>query len=357
MNIVSIFLRLSNVRWFFASIGIAVWMIFHVAVLNRALSIDFPLAIWDSVVSNLLVVIGSFIVINIQVHYLPDTGKLWFALAMSFLMALLCQWAAHSMLLGLTEGQAAYVLFLQKSVPIRWGVDFLMIAGAAISAVFYYQLMDFIEIARRETTTEVMAKEAELQKLQQQLQPHFLFNSLNSVNAMISIQPNEAKRMVHNLSDFLRLTLRRADEHWITLADEWHYLQLYLAIEKVRFGHRLEVRTAFEEGALTWTIPTLLLQPLVENAIKFGLYGTTEGVLIEIDGKIIDGLLFLRVSNPFDSDMQPPEGSGFGLKGLRRRLYLLFARNDLLETYVAENKFTVILKIPVYHDQSNSDRR
>src|SRR5690606_26260909 len=95
--------------------------------------------------------------------------------------------------------------------------------------------------------TAAMVREAELQKLQQQLQPHFLFNCLNSVNAMITIKPEEAKKMVLHLSDFLRITMKRADDHWVSLEEEWNYLQLYLDIEKVRFGHRLEVITEFDE--------------------------------------------------------------------------------------------------------------
>jgi LytS/YehU family sensor histidine kinase len=152
--------------------------------------------------------------------------------------------------------------------------------------------------------------------------------------------------MVQQLSEFLRITLRRADEHWISLDEEWHYLQLYLEIEKVRFGHRLDVVTDFEEGTRSWKIPTLLLQPLVENAIKFGLYGTTGKVTITIEGRVQESLLGIRVTNPFDPDTQASRGNGFGLNGLKRRLYLLFARNDLLQTEVTNNIFTVTLKIP-----------
>jgi LytS/YehU family sensor histidine kinase len=144
----------------------------------------------------------------------------------------------------------------------------------------------------------------------------------------------------------LRTTIKRADEHWISLAEEWNYIKLYLEIEKVRFGHRLEVIANFEPGSFEWKMPTLLLQPIVENAIKFGLYGTTGKVTINIDGNVSADSLHLSISNPFDKESQPPKGSGFGLSGIRRRLYLLYARNDLLEVNVDENFFTVKLKIP-----------
>jgi LytS/YehU family sensor histidine kinase len=232
------------------------------------------------------------------------------------------------------------------AAPIRWSEFFLVIGGTTISSIFYYQWSKKEEELNRRVTTETMVRDAELQKIQMQLQPHFLFNSLNSINAMITLRPDEAKQMVQHLSDFLRLTLKRSDEHWITLEEEWNYIKLYLAIEKVRFGHRLEIKHDFDEAIMNWPMPTLLLQPLVENAIKFGLYGTTDKVTIDIAGKIENDLLKLTVTNPYEKDMQPPQGSGFGLSGLKRRLYLLFARNDLLEVSNAENIFTVVLKIP-----------
>jgi LytS/YehU family sensor histidine kinase len=191
-----------------------------------------------------------------------------------------------------------------------------------------------------------MMRDAELQKLQLQLQPHFLFNSLNSINALILVNPSRAREMVQQLSDFLRTTLKRADEHWITLYQELVYLQLYLSIEKVRFGHRLDVQIECDEQIKLWLIPPLLIQPLVENAIKFGLYGTTESVVIRMQTQRIGDSLQIIISNPFDADMQPAEGSGFGLNGLKRRLYLLYARNDLLTTTIEENHFTVQLTLP-----------
>ena len=156
----------------------------------------------------------------------------------------------------------------------------------------------------------------------------------------------KAREMVQQLSDFLRATLRRADEHWITLDQELSYLQLYLSIEKVRFGHRLVVNEECDDQLNLWLIPPLLIQPLVENAIKFGLYGTTEDVEIKLFTRRYNEAIQIEISNPFDADMQPSEGSGFGLNGLKRRLYLLYARNDLLTTSIENNHFTVRLTLP-----------
>src|SRR5690606_9569496 len=122
--------------------------------------------------------------------------------------------------------------------------------------------------------SEKLAKEAELFKLRQQLHPHFLFNSLNSINSLIGSRPAEARKMVQQLSDFLRGTLRKEESQLVSLKEELQYLGLYLDIEKLRFGSRLITEIETQEGADALFIPSLLLQPIVENAIKFGLYDT-----------------------------------------------------------------------------------
>lgn len=346
LTVSSLVTTLFNLRWIILFAAILKWMSFYAWVVYDWFGLDFSLALWDSAVTNILLIACSLVAANIHFHYVPRWGKFWFSLGLSFFVALLCLWISHEALTSMAEGNEDYIRFLHKALPVKGSLNFFVIAGASIASLFYFQMQEQEAIARREADTVAMVREAELQKLQQQLQPHFLFNCLNSINAMIILKPDEARNMVQQLSDFLRTTLKRADEHWITLSEEWNYVQLYLAIEKVRFGHRLELKTTFEEDAMQWMMPTLLLQPVIENAIKFGLYGTTENVTIELEAGIVDRVLQIRATNPFDPDMQPPKGSGFGLGGLKRRLYLLFARNDLLQTQVLDSKFTVTLKLP-----------
>jgi two-component system, LytTR family, sensor kinase len=179
------------------------------------------------------------------------------------------------------------------------------------------------------------------------LQPHFLFNSLNSINALIGSQPQKARTMIQQLSDFLRGTLKKEDNQWISLEEELQHLDLYLEIEKVRFGHRLSTEISKAMDGQQIQLPAMLLQPVVENAIKFGLYDTTGDITITIDAKKDDGHLVLQVTNPFDPETASPrKGTGFGLSSVQRRLYLLFARADLLETEVREQLFITTIKIP-----------
>ena len=192
-----------------------------------------------------------------------------------------------------------------------------------------------------------MAREAELTNLRQQLQPHFLFNSLNSISALAGTRPEEARKMIQQLSDFLRGTVKKDDASLVTLAEELQHLELYLDIEKVRFGHRLSTAIQKSEESLSMKLPSLLLQPIVENAIKFGLYDTMGEIGITISSWVENKMLCIEVKNPFDpATSLPRRGTGFGLSSVQRRLYLLYLRNDLLSTAQHENLFTTTIKIP-----------
>jgi LytS/YehU family sensor histidine kinase len=252
----------------------------------------------------------------------------------------------HWILLLIADNYNGYKPFLHSSMPLRGSIALLILGCFALISVVWYNSEEQKQTEQRKTGAEKLAKEAELFKLRQQLQPHFLFNSLNSINALIGIKPEEARKMVQQLSDFLRGTMRKEDNQAIGFSEELEYLKLYLDIEKVRFGYRLKTEMDISEETLTWKIPSLLLQPLMENAIKFGLYGTIGEVTIALRARIAGNHLVIAVMNPFDPDMQMPEGTGFGLNSVKRRLYLLFARNDLVEINKERNFFVVIIRIP-----------
>lgn len=225
----------------------------------------------------------------------------------------------------------------------------------SLISVLWYTTQDQQDAEKRKSEAQQLSKEAELYKLRQQLQPHFLFNSLNSINALISSHPQQARTMVQQLSDFLRGTLKKDEKQWASLEDELEHLQLYLDIEKIRFGDRLTsiITNDTEKPAY---LPNMLLQPVVENAIKFGLYDTTEGVVITVMAVLEDDNLCITITNPFGPQTKnSTKGMGFGLHSIQRRLFLLFARQDLLQTRIHNNLFSTIIKIP-QHDQGNNNR-
>ena len=234
-------------------------------------------------------------------------------------------------------------------LPYRFIINFLLLLCVTIINVFWNIQEEYEENKKRKEESERILRDAELYNLRQQLQPHFLFNSLNSIIALIGIKPEEARNMTFQLSDFLRGTMRKDDKQLIPLADEMAHLRLYLDIEKVRFGHRLSTTFYVQEDANTAKVPSMIIQPLLENAIKFGLYNVIGEVEINIDIRIENYLLYIAITNPFDSDQfENRKGTGFGLSSIQRRLFLLYGRTDLLETSIQENTFTSTLKIPQY---------
>jgi sensor histidine kinase YesM len=125
-----------------------------------------------------------------------------------------------------------------------------------------------------------------------------------------------------------------------------------LDIEKVRFGHRLDIKIEVKKDAESLQLPQLLMQPLVENAIKYGLYGVIEEVSIDLSISKNQNYLMISISNPYDPEVGPGKGTGFGLSSVERRLFLVFGRKDLLETTQVDSNFNVKLKIPQRNDQN-----
>lgn len=326
-----------------------VWL---VLMIDHALLLywfDFPLSlsVADSTISNFLLLGASLLIMNTIRYYLPGRDQyvniLVMCVVLTIIWLFLSKW-----LLGLAlDGYGNYSVFLSRSLIIRFSVAILVIGIVTLMAINWYTSQEQQKNEERKIDAEKLAKEAELFKLRQQLQPHFLFNSLNSINALIGNRPAEARKMVQQLSDFLRGTIKKEETQWVVLQEELQYLQLYLEIEKVRFGNRLSTIIDIDDATLTMKVPVLLLQPIVENAIKFGLYDTVGDTVIRMQ-TIKDGSdLLVQVSNPFDPETSSPnKGTGFGLKSVQRRLYLLFARSDLLSTVAKDNTFTTTVKIP-----------
>jgi len=253
----------------------------------------------------------------------------------------------HAVLWVIFKEDDNYFSVIKNSWGIRFGAGFLLISSMSMFSLLWYSQQEQKETEGRKTETERLSKEAELFKLRQQLQPHFLFNSLNSISALTASDPEKARHMIQQLSNFLRGTLRKNEQQWNTLEEELNCLRLYLDIEKVRFGHRLKTEIIYSDQSLVLKIPALLLQPVVENAIKFGLYDTTGEVLIRLQAFEENGNLKIVVQNPFDPEMsQPLKGTGFGLSSIQRRLFLLFARHDLISTKKDRDLFITIVLIP-----------
>jgi LytS/YehU family sensor histidine kinase len=299
----------------------------------------------DSAISNFFLA-GAVYLVTVSLHYYtPQKNRYGYLFSLCFALSLLWVFICRIVLFLIVDDENGYHAFFIKTQMIRGAFCFLTISCMELVAVLWNTIQDQKETEKRRTEAERLSKEAELNNLRQQLQPHFLFNSLNSINALIGLQPQKARLMVQQLSDFLRGTLKKEQKEWTTLEEEIRHLQLYLDIEKVRFGHRLN--TVVENEADGAELPVMLLQPVVENAIKFGLYDTTDAITITIKAKRENGNLLVQITNPFDPETSTPKkGTGFGLQSVQRRLSLLFARHDLLQTKTHDTTFETSIKIP-----------
>ncbi|MDB5115862.1 MAG: sensor histidine kinase [Mucilaginibacter sp.] len=341
---VSSTLTFSKIRWAFAACGIA-WTALQYYIIH-GFGFLWYTALIDSFISSVLLAAACWLVNNNLRYYQPGKGSYINILIWCVALAASCT-AGCRYILPFLNTDSVYAGFMAQSLVIRFFTDFLAIGWMAMISMIWYSQLDQKENEKRKQEAEQLARDAELYNLRQQLQPHFLFNSLNSINALIGFKPDEARRMIHQLSDFLRGTLRKDDQQQVTLNEELQHLNLYLDIEKVRFGHRLKTEISCDTSCGECILPAMILQPLVENAIKFGLYDTTDDVVVSIRGELEGNYLELIIQNPYDpKTSRPRQGTGFGLSGVQRRLYLLFARNDLMETHANDNIFTTIIKIP-----------
>jgi len=322
------------------------WAAMFFKTLHVDFGVEWPYALGDSLASNgLLLVFCILVMINLR-FYNPRKGRIIHLFALCLTVSSI--WTAIVRFgLAVIFSDEHYLDFLDHSMPARFYMGFLITGCCALISTLWYNQEEQKENEKHKMDAEKMARDAELFKLRQQLQPHFLFNSLNSISALAATQPQQARKMIQQLSDFLRGTLKKEDQQLIGWKEELQYLNLYLDIEKVRFGHRLSTEISSDPEADSMLLPSMLLQPLVENAIKFGLYDTTEAITISLTARKENNYLVVTVKNPFDEETsRPSQGTGFGLHSVQRRLYLLYARNDLLSTEAAESIFTTTLKIP-----------
>lgn len=322
------------------------WAAVHAWVLNWYGYIP-GVAFADSIVSNGLLLLASWLIGNSFRYYLPSRDRYIYLIALTTIAAIAWLLLSRFVMQLMPDVVSNNESFWNQSVPVRMAVGFLLLGTNTLINVLWYTLQDQQEIEKRKTESAALTRETELLKLKEQLHPHFLFNSLNSINALIGTQPMQARTMIQQLADFLRGTIRKGENEWVALQEEINHLQLYLDIEKVRFGHRLQTAVYISEEAAQAKVPALLLQPAVENAIKFGLYDTTAPIEISIQAEVNNHTLTVIISNPYDAEVSTRQkGTGFGLRSIERRLFLLFGQPGLLSTSANDGIFITHISIP-----------
>jgi sensor histidine kinase YesM len=270
---------------------------------------------------------------------------IYLAIAVAFVAA--WQGVGYVLMALFTNGDAGYTAFLLSSLLWRLSLGFLMY----LVVVLAYSILIYVDQLREKAENELRLNEiirrSELNLLKSQINPHFLFNSLNSVNSLILQAPDKAREMVVALSDFLRYTVLSTHQSMVSVESEVENARRYLAIEKLRFGDRLAYHFAVSPEALPAKMPSMMLQPLFENAVKHGVCESLQTVQVWTRVELRGGLVYAEVSNDFEPGAASKKGSGTGLKNIGERLRLLYGSAAAMQVRREKERFTVALQIPV----------
>lgn len=329
-----------------------VWSLLSVAQANYLFWIwDMPIgfAFADAFFHNLLFAIIGLAILPIVNYSKLDAANIsnTFVTHLAAAALLIFVWVSvgYYALSFLFSAQETYLNFLTNSRAFRamQGVAFYFLL------VLNYYLLIYYDNSRKQSVREAellgKVKEAELSMLKSQLNPHFIFNSLNSLSYLTLTDAPKAQEMVINLANFLRFSLNSPDK-LVTLQEELKAIEQYLSIEKVRFEERLDIIIVCDEETHQLKLPSMMLQPLVENAVKYGVYESVKGNHIHVRGTKINGELSVSVTNEFETVGVPKKGAGVGLNNVKERLKLVYSRKDLLTVHKTDKDFTVNILVP-----------
>ncbi|MEI7896466.1 MAG: histidine kinase [bacterium] len=330
----------------------------HFSIFYFIYFLPLEVSLADSLVYNAL-----FAAVGVSMWYIvrysvPDQKNIWNVVFnhVAFLTLTLVVWngLSYTILSTLFNSNKVYLDLLAISLPnkiISGIIFYIVIALVYYLYIYYHNLQDKVKI---ESRLRMVLKETELNMLKSQINPHFLFNSLNSISSLTITNPEKAREMVIKLSDFLRYSVSNNAASFTTLEVEMANIQRYLEIEKIRFGDKLQFGFKLAGSCRTHQIPVMILQPLFENAIKHGVYESTDQVRIDMDCEYKEGYLEIHIVNDFDPHAHPRKGTGIGLNNIRERLRLLYKNDKLLRTIAEGTRFSVFLSLPDTVDRRTS---
>ena len=334
--------------WYGAAWGVL--LILQLSIVHLATDLPFiPTAI-DGIVSTFVfAILGTPIWYITQLHQ-PDktstfnlvTHIITFGVVTVGLWTLIVETTVNY----LTSPWPEFSQFASISLAIRIATGtfiYLMLTLVYYLMIYYNNLQEKVE---SEARLQEMLTEVELNMLKSQINPHFLFNSLNSISSLTITAPERAREMLVKLSDYLRYSISIGNSNMTTLGKEIDNITRYLEIEKVRFGSKLQYNFELNEEESNCKIPPMILQPLYENAVKHGVYESTSEIYIQTRIWIESGLLNLRITNNFEPGVPSRKGAGVGIKNIKERLRLTYRSDQLLQTQKHDGTFEVLLTIP-----------
>jgi len=324
--------------------------IIHGSLLYFVIGIDAWDAVMDALVFNLILSVAGYGIWFVVRFSGLDPGNAFNALITHLVSALLLVtvWlGAGYLVLKLFLGQeTTHADFVMQTIYWRGAIGILLYALMVLNYYLMIFYQEYQEEKLRKSEMNRLLKESELSMLKAQINPHFIFNSLNSISSLTLTDPKKAHEMVVNLSSFLRYTISPQERKLVMLKQELDAINLYLSIEKIRFGDRLDVLMKCESASEESLIPNMILQPLVENAIKYGVYESTESNKVKISCESSKDALMITIVNDIEIGGVPKKGKGIGLQNVKSRLKLIYEKEDLLTVERSDVQFSVKLLIP-----------
>lgn len=241
----------------------------------------------------------------------------------------------------------SYNTLIETGIPWRIFTGVFFYFGTIMIYYLFVYVNNFREHIIQESYLREKINEIELKTLKAQINPHFLFNSLNSISSLTLTNPDKAHEMIVKLSGFLRYSLAHDPNKLIPLKQEIENMESYIAVEKIRFGSKLIFIKDINEECYEHNVPFLILQPLIENAIKHGVYESLKPITIKVlCEKIANNYIKIVIENDFDPEAIPQKGTGTGMRNIKERLKIIYQLNDLFTFEKSENSFKVILILP-----------
>lgn len=314
--------------------------------------LDFPAVV---VISDTLLSTVSFALLGLlawyPARYIPFHRSAPFNSLLAHLAAgilVLAIWAVISigLLSAIFAHQAEYQEFLDRTLVQRvvLGTVFYLVLVLVYYLVSSSQKLS--ERAEQEKQLRELVRDAELNMLKAQINPHFLFNSLNSISSLTMSNPEEARDMIIRLSDFLRYSLKHRENEYVPLKEELGRMTDYLAIEKVRFGEKLLFDFNISDNCEQFPVPTMIFQPLFENAIRHSVYESTSPVQIRFTCTPEGEYMRVQISNDYDPGVPARRGTGVGLQNVRQRIKLAYKERGSVSWKGENGVFEVSILFP-----------
>ena len=319
-------------------------------LLNLALKLDAATSISDSLVFN-LILSGLGLSFWYSTRYIPFENTAFYRIIINHIIGagfISAIWLLSGYLImkSLPGFDSSYENFFITTIPWRFliGVLIYFVITSFYYLIIYYS--GFQERKLHESELRNLVTQAELKSLKFQINPHFIFNSLNSMSALTTIDPEKARGMILKLAEFLRYTLANNEQQKNKLRAELKNIKLYLEIEKIRFEDKFDYLEEVSDECLEAEVPNMLLQPLFENAIKHAVYESLEIVRVRLKCGSENGYLKIEVENTYDPETKSKKGTGVGLKNIQERLKLIYGQENLMQIVKDNGVFRVLLFVP-----------